>query len=302
MAKYREKDNLKLPFWLTPARHYVGAAWYQREVVVPSGWRGRRVRLYLERPHSETTVWVDGIRVGTEFGYCTAQEFGLGVLSPGRHRITLRIDNRIKDINVGQDSHSLTDQTQGNWNGVVGKLLLEALAPVRVEDVQVFPDVAGRRARVRILIRSSLGSVGSGMVELSAKSFNTGVSVSTDVVRVPYNLKDSSDSVMVELPMGDKMVLWDEFDPALYRLKVRVLGGDERLVEFGMREFRVKGTRFEVNGRPVYLRGTVENCVFPLTGYAPMDEAKLGAGVSNCEVLGFESYAVSFVLSAGGCF
>src|SRR5438128_7156178 len=38
-----------------------------------------------------------------------------------------------------------------------------------------------------------------------------------------------------------------------------------------MREFRIKGTRFMVNGRPVFLRGTVNNCEFPLTGYAPMD-------------------------------
>jgi len=264
MAKYREPGNLKLPFWLTPAKHYVGAAWYQREVVVPAGWKGRRMRLYLERPHSETTLWVDDVKVGTEFGFCAAQVFELGSLGPGKHRITLRIDNRIKDINVGQDSHSLTDQTQGNWNGVVGKLLLTAMAPTWVEDVQVFPDVAGKRVQVKVLIRSARAA-GSGVVEVSR-----GI---TEVVRVKYNLKNGVDSVVAELPMGEKVVLWDEFNPVLYRLNVRLSSGDRRVVEFGMREFRVRGTRFEMNGRPVHLRGTVENCVFPLTGYAPMDEA-----------------------------
>ena len=29
-AKYRQPDNLKFPFWLTPAKYYVGAAWYQK--------------------------------------------------------------------------------------------------------------------------------------------------------------------------------------------------------------------------------------------------------------------------------
>jgi hypothetical protein len=38
-----------------------------------------------------------------------------------------------------------------------------------------------------------------------------------------------------------------------------------------MREFKTNGRQFEINGRPIFLRGTVENCVFPLTGYAPMD-------------------------------
>ena len=38
-----------------------------------------------------------------------------------------------------------------------------------------------------------------------------------------------------------------------------------------MREFTIEGKYFYINGRKTMLRGTVENCVFPLTGYAPMD-------------------------------
>ena len=284
MAKYRQPDNLKIPFWLTPPKYFIGAAWYQREVVIPAGWKGRPVRLFLERPHSETTVWIDDVEVGQLYGFCTAQVFDLGsVMKPGRHVVTLRIDNRIKAINVGQDSHSLTDQTQGNWNGVVGKILLTASAPTWVEDVQVYPDVAGKKARVRLMIRS-LGASGSGEVMLSGESFNTGVHLKVAPLGVKYRLKNGKDSIVVELPMGEKIAMWDEFDPALYRLTVRLrsdgagnrlqgLGADVRTVEFGMREFRVRGRQFEVNGLPVYLRGTVENCVFPLTGYAPMDEA-----------------------------
>ena len=40
MEKYRKLDNLKMPFWLTQAKHYVGLAWYQKEVVVPKDWKG----------------------------------------------------------------------------------------------------------------------------------------------------------------------------------------------------------------------------------------------------------------------
>ena len=38
-----------------------------------------------------------------------------------------------------------------------------------------------------------------------------------------------------------------------------------------MRRFEIKGKSFYENGRKTQLRGTVENCDFPLTGYAPMD-------------------------------
>ncbi|HEY4110932.1 sugar-binding domain-containing protein [Puia sp.] len=267
MAQYRQPGNLKFPFWLTPPNYYVGAAWYQREITIPAGWQGRHLTLTLERPHSETTVWIDDKPVGRQYGFSTAQCFDLDGLIPGRHRITLRIDNRIKAINVGPDSHSLTDQTQGNWNGVVGQLLLTARPSTWIDDVQVFPNLARRIAHVRILLHSRK-PVGAGTITLAAASFNT--SIHQHLPAHTYTL--SGDSLTIDYPMGDHPLLWDEFDPALYRLTVRLNTGDTRNIEFGMREFRVDGTHFTVNGRRIHLRGMVENCEFPLTGYAPMDE------------------------------
>ncbi len=43
---------------------YQGAAWYQREVVIPAAWAGKEIYLDLERCHWETTVYVDGKLVG----------------------------------------------------------------------------------------------------------------------------------------------------------------------------------------------------------------------------------------------
>ncbi len=288
MEKYRRADNLKIPFWLTPPTYYVGAAWYQKDIDIPSTWKGRHLTLVLERPHSETSVWLDDKPIDRQYGFCTAQEFDLsGLLTQGHHTLTLRIDNRIKAINVGPDSHSLTDQTQGNWNGVVGKLLLTARATTWLDDIQVFPDLAHHLAHVRINIRS-LEPTGSGKITLSAAAFNTAGRDRAHAITVTYTLNDGRDSLVADLPMGDHFLTWDEFDPALYRLtatleagKRQTTGGgatgrrpaDIRTVEFGMREFRVEGTHFTVNGRPIHLRGTVENCEFPLTGYAPMNEA-----------------------------
>ncbi len=31
LEKYRQPGNIHIPFWLTPAKHYVGAAWYQKK-------------------------------------------------------------------------------------------------------------------------------------------------------------------------------------------------------------------------------------------------------------------------------
>jgi beta-galactosidase/beta-glucuronidase len=64
MARYRRAGHVKFPFFLTPDKHYVGNAWYERTVMVPKRWKGKPVVLYLERPHIETTVLVNGKRVG----------------------------------------------------------------------------------------------------------------------------------------------------------------------------------------------------------------------------------------------
>ena len=276
MAKYREKDNLKFPFWLTPNKHYIGAAWYQREVEIPAKWEGREIELFLERPHWETTLWIDSIKIGMQNSLCVPHEYDLSkVLTPGRHIISLRIDNRIKDINVGPDSHSITDQTQGNWNGIIGDISLKAGSPVFIADIKLFPDIEKKSVKAEITLNNTLEKDVSAKIELDAKSFNSQTDQNVEALTKEITVKKGKSNIEIIYPMGEDVQLWDEFDPALYSMTAALsdeLGNkDEEEVQFGMRSFAVDGTRFEVNNHPVFLRGTVENCVFPITGYPPMD-------------------------------
>lgn len=276
LEKYRKPDNLKIPFWLTPAKHYTGAAWYQKDIEIPANWKGKRLVLSLEYPHSETRVWIDDIEIGTQYTFVVAQNFELPAnLKAGKHTITLLIDNRIKAINVGQDSHSLTDHTQGNWNGVVGKMELAAGSPVYFEDIQVYPDLKNKSAKVKIQLKASANQSSAGKITLTATTFNTKNILQVKPVTAAYQITNGNGILEIDLPMGDKIATWDEFDPALYRLTATLLSKngqkDEKKVQFGMREFKAVGRTFEINGRPVFLRGTVNNCEFPLTGYPSMD-------------------------------
>ncbi|WP_025142469.1 sugar-binding domain-containing protein [Pedobacter jeongneungensis] len=278
LEKYRKPGNLKIPFWLTPAKHYTGAAWYQKDIVIPANWKGKRMVLSLEYPHSETRVWIDDIEIGTQFTFVVAQNFELPAnLKAGKHTITLLIDNRIKAINVGQDSHSLTDHTQGNWNGVVGKMEVIAGSPVYFEDIQIYPDLKNKSAKVKIQLKANADQSSTGKITLSAGSFNTKNILQVKPVTAVYQITNGEGTLEINLPMGDKMATWDEFDPALYRLTATLISKDgkkdEKKVQFGMREFKAVGRTFEINGRPVFLRGTVNNCEFPLTGYPSMDVA-----------------------------
>ena len=52
MEKYRREGNVKLPFFLTPDKHYVGVAWYQREIEIPEAWNNKRIQFEFERTHA----------------------------------------------------------------------------------------------------------------------------------------------------------------------------------------------------------------------------------------------------------
>lgn len=276
MEKYRIEGQVKLPFFLTPDKHFVGVAWYQKKVTIPSDWKGERIVLFLERPHIETTVWVNAKEIGMQNSLCVPHVYDLTTAAtPGKPcLITIRIDNRIKDINVGPDSHSITDQTQGNWNGIVGRMELQATPKIHFDDIQIYPDLAGQKATVRIKLQSP--SSAKANLTLSAESFNSDKKHTVSPVQQNISVKAGENSIEMDLPMGADFLTWDEFDPALYKLTATLTSGkktETRNIQFGMRDFKIEGKWFYVNGRKTMLRGTVENCDFPLTGYAPMDVA-----------------------------
>lgn len=276
LAKFRQPGNLKIPFWLTPNKYYVGVAWYQQDIIIPSSWNNKRIELFLERCHFYSRIWVDDKDVGFGNSLVGPHVYNLTrFLSPGKHTITIRMDNRTEKMNVGPDSHSITDHTQGNWNGIVGKIFLHATTLAYIANVEVFPDIHKKLASVKVTIINNGSERISGKIELSAKSFNTGNLHVVQPVAFKYQA-GPHDTVVAEinLHLGNKMLLWDEFDPALYRLQVvmkSTSGTDNRQVQFGMREITTSGNKVQVNGRTVYLRGDLNNCEFPLTGYAPMD-------------------------------
>lgn len=268
MEKYRQAGHMKFPFFLTPNRHYVGTVAYTRTVVVPKAWKGRRVELFLERPHIETTVEVNGQKVGHQMSLNTPHVYDVTpCLAFGRdNRITITVYNGIENVCVGQDSHSVTDQTQGNWNGIVGRMELRCTGRQPVGRVAVFPDIHQRVARVVVpTAKGKLRFLLDGQ---------------------PIGATRHDDSTYV-IPMTHAE-LWSEFTPHVYRLAVCTRDDTVRTT-FGMREITVKGMQIYLNGQPVWIRGTVGNCDFPLTGYPPTDVDSWKAVFRKCKQYGLNA-------------
>lgn len=257
---YGRAGNVKVPFWLQPHRQYSGAAWYQRSIRIPESWRERRVVLSFERVQWSSTVWLDDRLIGFDDGLSAPHIYEPGILEPGEYLLTVRVDNRML-YNIREDAHSITDSTQTNWNGLVGELSLTSTTPVWLEDVRAFTDIAKKTVRFDIAIGNLTGKAGKGTLTAG------------DVV-VPVEWTAEGARAEVVVPLGRDAALWDEFNPALHRLTLRLKGDaadDVQHFQVGLREIRTADAKFYINDRLTFFRGTHEGCQFPLTGYPPTD-------------------------------
>jgi hypothetical protein len=284
--EWQDDANFKMPFFLTPPRHYVGPAWYQREIDIPESWAERDVILFLERVHWQSMIWIDGEMQGSADALATPHIFHLASLKPGTRTLTLRIDNRIDEINPGPLAHSVTDHTQGNWNGVVGKMTLEALPASHIDSIKIFPKNDGT---VRLEI--------NGFAAKPCHLIATAAAVeNTSATPYPFN-----ENLHIEAGIFQKVItgrfdgmplqLWSEFHAPLYQLRASLVDGKEVRLHsheenFGFREIENRDGILHLNGRRAFMRGTLECAIFPRLGHPPTDVAAWKRIIRICKNYG----------------
>ena len=118
---------------------YKGRAWYRRTVTIPEKWEGENVYLTLERT-KPSEVYVDGVLVGSANNISTPQRFDLtAALTPGTHELAIMVDNGSGvPWQVYDSSHAYTENTQTNWNGIIGEISLTTSLPEK-ETIPVHP-------------------------------------------------------------------------------------------------------------------------------------------------------------------
>ena len=259
---------------LTRLYPYSGQVTYERDVTIPASWAGKKVRLLMERT-KPSTLWVDGDSIGSRGHIYAPHCYELPSLTPGTHHIAIRIDNSPTSVPKEiQGSHAWSDATQTNWNGILGDFCLEAREATYIEDVQVYPDIERKQAVLRLAIVG--GKKGKARISVGGHAWNSPMSHELPALTREILLQEGRNDISLTIDMGDAPLLWSEFHPALYRLDISLRQGrwkDGCQTDFGMRQFSTEGTQFVLNGKKTFLRGKHDACVFPLTGYAPMDVA-----------------------------
>ncbi len=331
-AEKGEKGTERFVGHLTEPYHFEGYAWYLREVEIPETERGKRFFFSMERTR-KSTVWVDGVPAGRFDSFYVEHRYELSAqLTPGKHTLVVMTDNTDYVSNGG---HMTSPDTQTNWNGILGEILLESVEDISIDQMWIYPsrkeknvdirlrlshDGALEDVRVSVCCRLTALRMKEGRDfehfeplhtqaaetrrEWTAQGKGQDLPYVIETLEVlpekVYALSDAETAqtgilqpaasgtcdgdreigvldtkMTLRYLLGEQAREWDEHEPYVYELTVRILREDSvlcgRTSYFGLRDLTHDGLTLYCNDREIFLRGTHDGMIFPLTGYAPMD-------------------------------
>lgn len=266
---------------LTRRTTYIGKAFFSRTIMVPQDWKGKRVQMVLERVMWRSAIYIDGVLLPAQ-GESLSAEHRFDLTDHIKHgqpqMLTICLDNsnaypginiegsQYPDAKSREMAHGYTNHTQIKWNGILGDMYLEASPALHVTAIRTFPDPFKKILAFELQLHNP-----------KHRSFSVHASVSDPVsgvrwpvVLVRKNLKGNMVQGEIQIPSDAEN--WDEFNPKIYRLEVRLQSGsgvDTAQTSFGIRHVGRRDGELQLNGGRIFLRGNLECSIFPLTGYPP---------------------------------
>lgn len=241
-------------------RDYSGPGWYRRSVDVPAAWAGLRVILGFGAADYLAEVWVNGIEVGQhEGGYLPFELDITDAARPGENVLVVRVTDPpelLAEIPHGKQSW------YGPLSGLWQSVWVESRPAQHILNVRLTPDAAAGVVSVDVATSHPLSS--------------------TDRVQVSIVLPDGapvadgqSAGADLALSIADPQ-LWDVDTPNLYTATITLdsaTGHDTVVDTFGFRTVETRQGRIWLNGRPLYLRGALDQDYYPDLICTPPSEA-----------------------------
>lgn len=248
---------------LTRRCTYEGPARFTREVswAVPQG-----CRVFLECERSrQLSLQVNGqaVQPYTHPSISTPCVFEVTGLVTGQDTFVLGCDNSYPGwpYQAITSSSAASDETQTNWNGVLGYLRLRVEKSAYLQAVRVYPH--GDTIDVCVVVDAALPYRGD--LRIASPALAEAVWVSVDVPAGQSEIWEKS------VPLRAGVERWDTEEGRLYSLTVSAPGLEDISARFGVRDFLAERGHFTLNGRTVFLRSEANCAVFPETGYPPME-------------------------------
>lgn len=247
---------------LTRKHTYTGPAAFSRimEWQVPAG---KRVFIECERSR-KLSLRVNGreAEVFCPGTVSTPYVFEVTDLVTGHDRLEFICDNSYpgwpKDSIIC--SSAATDETQTNWNGLLGYFSLRTENACFISGLRVYPVNGLLNVKAEVCADHAWESTMTLRSDVLRREECALVRGEAGTCEISFN----------SLELRADVANWDEDDGQLYTLTAE-FAEERKTVRFGLREFTARDGHLILNGRPVFLRSEANCAVFPETGHPPMD-------------------------------
>ena len=277
-------ETVSLPqAWQEDERHreYTGTAWYRRTVEI-DGSTQKEVHLRFCAVDYETTVWVNGERVGeNRGGYLPFSVEITDAAVDGENEIVLAVTDPedIDELPHGKQGEPWYQRVSGVWQPVS----LSYLPETRVTGLRATPSLDDDS--VTLDLETTV--TGAKATDLTAT-----VTIERDGGRVHEADVSIEADGTARLRIGlDDPDYWTPESPSLYDIRVELRDSGAVLDRyedyFGMRSFEAHDGQFYLNGEPYYIRGALDQGYYPETLYRPFDEELFEYEIRTAKELGF---------------
>ena len=266
-------------------RDYAGVAWYWRTITTDPPAADQVALLRFGAVDYAAEVYVNGHKAGAhEGGYLPFEIDVTSLLHAGENQVAVRVADPgakphevVDGISYAEIPHGKQNwyvQTSGLWQSVE----LDYRPRVRLGSVHISAAPDGPF----VIIVPVIGASSASSVSVAAEVLDpNGKSVwksAQDVARAETSAKLNG---QIQNPL-----LWSPTFPNLYELRVSLSSGDTARCRFGFRRFDSHDGKFYLNGKPIYLRGALDQDFFPATIYTPPSLDDLREEMRKAKALG----------------
>ncbi len=287
---------------LTRKYTYIGKAWYQKQLNIPSNWKSYDVELLLERTKS-TKIWINNRFVGEQKTLSASQKFIItNYLVTGSNTITISVDNSLSEFPVRNNPHALAEHTQTNWNGIIGEISLKAFNKTRFSFIDAILDKNNNKLNLRFVTNNDIKHA-------NLTCFANGIYENDDELKKQtFSLKNihKNDTITINYSLHKSYKKWSHIEPNLYKFNFQftIDNKSQQFItkDIGIRSVEIRNNHFYINGNKTFIISKHDACIFPLTGYPPMTKDEWIRQMKISKEYGFNSYRFHSWTPPKACF
>jgi beta-glucuronidase len=267
----------------TDSRDYLGMVWYEKEIYVPSAWKGsgrdrsghdgpgrdrQRIFIRIGSATYAAKLWINGKPVGQHEGGNVPFAFEISsfVKWGETNRISIQVENNLKPTRVPTGNvvgSPFQSFPKANYDffpfaGLHRDVWLYAIPTVAsIKDITLKTDFT-----------STTGSV-DVTVATEGKATQATVVISGNGKRYESTIRLAGNSGKATVSIPD-VRLWSPEDPYLYTVDVTIGDSKHTLdryrLETGVRTISTTSNQLLLNGKPIFLKGFGKHEDFPIFG------------------------------------